>query len=745
MPFILLPFIHQRVSWLCLIFGLAFFCLLPIELVAKDNQNEPTLVQADKLSYNQKTNIVTATGHVEVSHGKEVLRADKIIYYQNKNVVRAKGHVAVLQPDGDVLFADQAELTNDMKQAFVKKASILFNDNSRLAAANAQRYEGRYLVAERGVYSACNICVKDPKQPPLWQIKATRITHDNVAKNVIYRDAVVEMGGVPVLYTPYFSHPDPTVDRRQGLLSPSGGYNKDVGTFVRIPYYFDIAPNSDVVIAPVFSTEDRLMLSGSWRQRFTSGYMQWNGSFTRADLIDEFGTDQGSQWRGHLFGSSLFNLNNEWRAGTEVAFTSDKSYLQRYKIISDDQLTNRAYLEHFHGRNYAIGNMYYFQDLRPGVQLAQPFIAPDLRFSMLGEPGKTLGGRWSFDGGLLVTSRDQTTDITKQGANTRRISLNTGWGRQLISNTGFVTDLAGTVRLDGYWADNIPDPNVSLGTGFSKIAQVRQFAQADMTFRYPLGRSGHGYQQILEPIVMISAAPQVSNRDNLPNEDSLDVEFDETNLFASNRFTGTDRLEGGTRAAYGLRHTLIGDNGARLEAVGGQIYRLKPDPSFPDGSGLNSRFSDYVGRLELYTGPWFDANYGFRLDRHDFSLERQELAASGGAQIFRSNIKYLSVNQTEATTGLASSVEEGTLGFNSHFADYWDLSGSYTQAFQPTPGPRLISLGINYKDECFQLGVTAQHDYTQRLDLSAGTSVMFYFYLKNIGGIQNSTANKSPY
>jgi hypothetical protein len=170
--------------------SLALLCALATPAAAETGGKQPTLVQADRLAYDQNTGTITATGRVEVSQGDQVLRADGIVYDQTRDVVHAEGHVAVMQPTGDVLFADKAEMTGDMKQGFVDRVGILFSDNSRLAARDARRYEGRYLIADRGVYSACDLCRDDPERPPLWQVKAAHVTHDNVKKDVIYRDAL---------------------------------------------------------------------------------------------------------------------------------------------------------------------------------------------------------------------------------------------------------------------------------------------------------------------------------------------------------------------------------------------------------------------------------------------------------------------------------------------------------------------------------------------------------------------------
>lgn len=708
-------------------------CALPSYAAENETQQQPLLL-ADHLAFDEETDILTAQGHVEISLHDKTLRADTIIYNKKTDVVQASGNVAVTESSGEILYADKMEVTSDMKQGFIDKIGVFFPDKSRLVAKEAQRYEGRYLIANRGIYSACDLCKDDPTKPPLWQLKGRRITHDAETKNVIYRDATLEFDGIPVFYTPYFSHPDPTVRRRQGFLTPTAGMDLTLGTVVRTPYYFDIAPNSDLVVTPLFSTVDTLQMKGDWRYRFVNGSMNWAGSIARTDFISDSGIAKGQQWRGHLFGTMLFDLTPTWRAGQNIAYTTDKSYMPRYGLSGDDVLVNRAYLENFKGRNYAAANMYYFKDQRPGNQLIEPVVAPEIRYSAFGEPNQTLGGRWSINSGLLVTTRRTDVDPALQGANTRRLSLAAGWERQMASSVGFLTTVSGLVRSDSYWADHVPHAGVPLGSGFSSVTRTRPFAQGDVSLRYPLGRHGETYQQLLEPIAVLSVAPRVPRRALLPNEDSLDTEFDETNLFSPNRFTGHDRVEGGTRAAYGLRHAITGKNGGRIEMVGGQVFRLKRDESFADGSGLTERLSDYVGRLDIAPNNYFSINYGFRADPDNFDFSKQEVSSSAGSKFFKPSIHYLSVKQLNASTSLVNQVEEVTYSLSSAFTKYWSLSSTHTQAIKPAPGPRSTAISLIYEDECFRTGVSAAQDHTNRLDVQAGRTILFQFYLRNIGG-----------
>ena len=161
---------------------------------------------------------MTAQGHVEAWQNDHVLRADKITFDRNTGVAAANGNVVLLEPDGQVMFADYAELTQDMNNGVLRDMRAILAENGRLAANGARRTDGQINELSRVVYSTCNLCAKDPTKPPLWQIRALSAVQDLEHKKIEYQDAVLEMYGIPVGYMPYFWHADPSVKRASGLL-----------------------------------------------------------------------------------------------------------------------------------------------------------------------------------------------------------------------------------------------------------------------------------------------------------------------------------------------------------------------------------------------------------------------------------------------------------------------------------------------------------------------------------------------
>lgn len=157
------------------------------------DSDTPALISADQVTFDEKLNIVTASGNVEISQGDRVVKADAVSYNMNTNVVSATGNVALLEPTGDVVFAEYIELTKDLSEGFIRDIRVLLSDRSRLAAAQGQRSGGNRTVLNKAIFSPCNLCKEDPNKAPLWQLKADRVVHDQAEKEIRYYDARMEI------------------------------------------------------------------------------------------------------------------------------------------------------------------------------------------------------------------------------------------------------------------------------------------------------------------------------------------------------------------------------------------------------------------------------------------------------------------------------------------------------------------------------------------------------------------------
>ena len=185
---------------------------------------------ADEVQYDEPNSIVRAIGSVELVQAGRILYADEIIYHLNTDRVEAAGNVALNEVNGDTYFADSLELEDKMKDGFVRGLSGALADGSRFSAETAQKIADLKIIMNKAQYTACEPCRGNPDKPPIWQIKARNVTHHKDEARVSYNDATFEVAGLPVAYLPYFSHPDGSIDRKSGFLTPTIGFDSDLGS-----------------------------------------------------------------------------------------------------------------------------------------------------------------------------------------------------------------------------------------------------------------------------------------------------------------------------------------------------------------------------------------------------------------------------------------------------------------------------------------------------------------------------------
>jgi LPS-assembly protein len=691
---------------------------------------EPAVIDADQLTFDDALGLVIATGNVELSQGGRLLVADTVTYNQKTNVATASGNVRLVEPNGDIVFAEYVELTDDLARGFVDRVRVLMVDNSRLAGASAERTDGgRFMRVNRVVYSPCNLCPEDPSRAPVWQIRSARTTHDREAKDIVHRDAQLEILGVPILYTPFLSHPDPTVERRSGFLPPVVGSGSTLGSIARSYYYFDIAPEMDATVETTWSERDGLLLGGEVRRRFESGDVQFSGSVVRTERKEiENGREitKNSAPRFHLFGRGIYNIDEVWRTGFDLQRTSDSSYLRRYDYSYEDMLTSRLFVEGFWGRSYAVLNTYSFQDLRTGNAEEEPSIVPETYVSWLGQPDSVLGGRASFEGGLVSLSR-------RNGSDYRRMSVVPGWERTWYGASGIVTTLSGLARGDFFYTDQRNDL-LRVGAQGRDQEAARLLPVGQLSLRYPLVGQFGTVQSLVEPMVSFTAAPKIGDIRS-SNEDSRTNEITDRNLFRYNRFTGVDRVETGQRVTYGLQTGLFGEGGGYTGLFLGQSYSFQENGEF---GPANEQRSDYVGRLTVRPGSNVSLEYAASVDSESMAIRRQEVFGSAGVSAFTLNAQYIYRTDPSANVGNERRDEFLGIGASSQLTDNWSIALARSFDFSTNGQGVLSTTGVlSYSDECILVQFVAIDSNVQRADLNAGSSFFIRFVFRGLGEISS--------
>jgi len=685
---------------------------------------EPAIgLSADTLTYDKGLATVKASGNVEILYGDRTLRADTIIYNQKDDLVTATGRVSLSAPDSETVFGEYMKISGDLKDAVIRNIGIILTDRSRIAGSGARRSNANVTELRNGVYSPCNLCANDPTKAPLWQVKAVKVVHDKEAQTVVYRDAWLEFYGIPVLYSPYFQHPDPTVKRQSGFLFPSIGGSNDLGTIVKTPYFWNISDNEDVTATPIFTSEEGPSLALEHRKKLLNGSIETTASIADNDNSSGFTTSNGiGGIRGHILSKGRFDINPTWRWGYDLNRASDDTYMRRYGYGSPQSLDSQLFVEGFRGANYFSARSYAFQNLSTTSDDQSPVVLPLVDYNFVGRKDR-FGGHTELDANFLSLTRNA-------GNNTQRLSLRPSWIRPYTGPIGDVYRFSLGLKGDFY------NTNSLVRSGFDKTysgLSGRLVPEAMLKWRMPFARTNARISQVIEPIASIVVSPYGGNSTKIPNEDSREVELDETNLFSNNRFNGIDRVEGGPRINYGLKWGVYGAGGGFTETFIGQTYRLKSDNTFSSGTGLDDNFSDVVASITASPNQYLDVYYRTRFKGDTISPNRNEFNLSAGVPALRGNLNYIFLDQ-EKDSEFAGR-EEFTASLNSQVNRFWklNLSGIRDMASEEM---RALSFAATYENECVLFETRASRTFFEDRDLKPTDQITFTLVLKTLGEVR---------
>lgn len=683
---------------------------------------EPVLLRADQVDYDHENNTVTAIGHVEIAQGDTIVLADVATYDIDEDKVTASGHLSMLNPSGDVYFADEMELKDDMKSGVIEQLKGRLSDNSILVAAKAHKLDEQHTELFKAAYTPCK-CEDEEGQPknPTWSIKAGYVMVDQQDQEIRYNDATFDALGLPIAYTPYFSNPTPGAPNESGLLMPTFMQSTNIGAVYKQPIYYAIAPDRDLTLTPIYTSLNGPVLASEYRQKFDSGLLDLMGSAADAPATNAAGTPiAGHELRGNIDGRGDFKLSDNYDWGFNIRRASDDTYLHLYNFSDEPFLISKIYAEGFrfagdNDRTYASVQGLSFQGLT-GLDnpKAIPVILPLTEAAWQSDPG-IYHSRVTLDGNLMALYR-------QSGDESRRLSGTAGWKLPYITEDGEVIQFSATLRSDIYDVSNV---TLVDGRTFGGVVG-REIPQASLLWRYPFINRFGTSSLLLEPIIEADVAVGGGNPGKIPNEDSLVPEFNDTNLFSPNRFAGLDRVETGAGMSYGLHGQAQLYSDKYIDWLLGQHYRFYNDANFPFASDLNSHFSDYVGKIGATYQP-FTLAYRFRFDKETLSATRSEVDAGFNEYPFSFNASYLSLRNDPVLA--SKETITGSAGLNLDKEWSWNVTGSRDLMLGQTD---TFTTGLAFKNECVNLTTMVGKDYTFLQDIKPALTFWFTISLKNL-------------
>ena len=700
-------------------------------------------LEADSLTQNQTTHHVVATGGVELRYKGRVLRAEKVDYDSDTGAMVASGNVEIINPDGTAQFAENIALDKDLSAGFAAGFSTRLEGHVQIAAANAERRGGQVTEFRRVIYTPCPVCAENGQKHPTWSIRARSVVEDKARKTLTFKDAVVEVLGQPVLYLPVLQSADPAAVRKSGFLLPLLTFSGPRGVSYEQPYYQVISPSQDLLITPQINSLVNPFLKLDWRKRFYSGSIEARIGYTYdRDFTsngDKFGTDTS---RSYILADGNFQISRAWSWGFTAQRASDKLIFDKYSVTdvfttneSSDRglyaadyrrLISQIYTVRQDANSYLSIAAISVQGLRStDMQRTFPTIAPLIE-GRWEDPQSILGGRLRVYGSAVALTPDQSLSTTAAGGQTlipgidsRRATLQADWQRSFTFSNGLQVQPFLDGRVDVYNVSNEP-------SGPSNTTVTREIGTLGANVSYPLIRRGNGVTYILEPLGQIAISPNTRRDALIPNEDSVDFDFDDTNLFQFNRSPGFDLYEGGQSVTLAGRATAILDDGRSASLLLGRRLGFESDQAIPARTGLQTALSDWI--VSADATPWKGIRVfsRLRLDSHTLSVNEAQLGAELSTSRAEGSVSYLYESLNPAGVRV-NSIDIHTALFPLR---HWGVSN---YMIIDSGAWRRRELGLVYRDDCLRVEVLYRHDETFNGTLGPSTSVLLRLTLATLG------------
>lgn len=693
------------------------------------NKTEEINFSADEMVNDEKSGLITALGNVEILYNNMRLKTDKLVYDQNKDIITAIDNVELYTNEGSVIYSDKVSLSEQMTVGQMQNIKVILKDESHIFAKSFSKKNNKTKSMQKATYTPCDMC---EGKRPLWSVSARKIQHQEEQQNVYYTDAVIKVKDVPIFYTPFLTHPDPTVKRRSGLLTPGMGSSSYLGAYFQPQYFWAVNDQTNVILSPIFSSDKNIVWGGTYKQYFYSGNTSISGSYLQDD------EDNRPHNRGNIFAVGRYDINDYWRLTYDLNYVSDYIYLKELSLPYHDDawLTSRLTFERFDGRDYASVEAYHYKILSYNLHQSnsnqfreinhqKPFVAPLIDVEMYSDPSEI---------GSYFKNQFNTASIYHEnGEQTQRLTSINSWELPYTSPFGEKYRFVASLKSDAYYINEYEYQPNRRYTGTT----TRFFPQTGIEWRLPFVRANESSRQIIEPVIVGVLAPNGGNKiDKIPNEDSEDVYFDDTNVLDLDRYAGYDRNDTGSRISYGLRWSSYGDIMGRTSAFIAQSYENSKNASFIESldDSNKSHFSDLVGRINAEPNEYLDLNYRFRLDRKTFDAKYSELGAGFGPSFLRAYVSYIFLQGNTYYNKLYSERKELYTSLSSAFSQFWSVSIYNLQDMTEKSRGSLEHGGtITYEDECFKW-VTAIKKYnSSNPDLDNDYEFGITFYLKTIG------------
>lgn len=691
------------------------------------SRNIPVEFQADIIYQDKTTDLVYGKGHVLMEQGNQMVIADEIVYHRKEDIIYAKGNVVFKKEDGSIIYADEAKFYRGISEGIALDFRGRFGKKGLLAAKSAEMKDSTHMQLNDFVYSPCKICEDNlVKSTPLWEIHSQAAELDKESERIYYRNVTVGLFGVPVIYTPYFITPAPGAKRKSGLLIPRYDHDGLLGKTFTIPLYWNIASNMDATYYPRITQKTGVLHQAEVRHLSRYGGVVLKGSYAHSRI--NLSGMRKHEDVGHYDVKGNYKFTDIGIPGyfefeSKRMHNKEKTFLKKFKISDEDILRTDAKYNYFTHTNYLTVRSLFFQDLREGFNAKTTSAALPVFDTHLEHKTGFAGSKVYTDLNILNLTRPQ-------GTNYERYTVKPGINLPYLMPYGHFLTFDLSARIDAYDITKKPitvSTNNTIANLGKSGRESRVYPEFVTEWNWPLYNNIWSNSIILEPVVDIIYGPRMTNLEKLTNEDSLDPEITAGNLFTMNRYKGYDKIESGPRVNYGLRGNISNQYIQNVNFIFGQSRRRFEDINFNRISGMDGRYSDFVGKVALQLNKHLTIIDNFRLHKKSVRLLRNLTTVEFNYSKISAGLTYAQTDHTLISPDKKIFTQEYLANAAYNFYREWTLSGYVHGRFgkkPPSEKTPLIRDGImlQYAGDCLVMRLSVSRDYTKLRDLKPSTS-----------------------
>lgn len=663
----------------------ATLCLtVAVPLWSQDLPQTVTLV-ADSVTV-ERDGVLIAEGGVEIFADGRHMQAERIVYDRDANRLLIEGPITLTEGPDTIILANGAEMDTELRDGLIVGIRIILDQRLQIAAAQGQRQQGRFTDLREAVATSCEVC--KPGQPPLWQIQAKRVIHDEERQRIYFQGARFHILNLPVAYLPALSTPEPGVARAQGFLVPSADTSDLFGTGAKVPYFIPFGDHADLTLTPYIADDLNnaytRTLEYRYRQAFSNGDVAFTGAFSR-DSEDE------GELRTYLFGNGNFQLPHQIKLEFGLELASDDSYLNDYDYSGSDRLENTLTLTRVVDDSRAVAEVITFNSFRDDEDNDTiPSLAADISYDKRWTLGDNNG---FFDASFLAHGHRRDSDENIEGRDSTHLRGLLRWSNEQT--------VAGGVRLGA---------DVQAQGDFKQINQDNRYEkqQSDLTpglaltASLPMSKPGaNGSSQLIEPIAQLVWTGDYDI--DSPNDDSTQPAFDTGNLFGFRRFPGVDRVDEGLRANLAVRWQHLRPEGWTVGLTFGRVLRSAETDLFSVGTGLDGIRSDWLIQVDL--------DLAKRFTLRSLTLVDDQ----GNSSLNETRLSYMNTS-FDVSAGYVWQEEDADLGQDEALSELtldatYDINPSWSAALElrrDLLAERSVrsELGLTYRNECVRVDLS---------------------------------------